>query len=169
MPEPAVRMVVAMKYARYECERRFLLTGLPDGPVARTVHITDRYIAGTRIRLRRMTGPDGVVFKLTQKIPGPPRLITTFYLDEDEYDVLSGLDAHVLEKTRYSMPPLGVDRFASGLWLAEAEFETETEMEAFVPPAFVVAEVTGDVRFTGGHLAGACDEDVRVAIADVSR
>src|SRR5512139_3877673 len=84
----------ALKYALPECERRFLLPCLPDQAIARSVAITDRYLTGTRVRLRRMVetveGRTTMFFKLTQKIPAPdgaPGLLTTMYLSEAEYRV----------------------------------------------------------------------------------
>ena len=43
----------ALKYARAELERRFLLARAPDGPCIRRAVISDLYITGTRLRLRR--------------------------------------------------------------------------------------------------------------------
>ena len=43
----------ALKYARAEMERRFLLGRPPDGPCVRRASITDLYITGTRVRVRR--------------------------------------------------------------------------------------------------------------------
>jgi hypothetical protein len=153
----------SLKYARPEWERRFLLAGLPPGEVVKTATLTDRYLAGTRLRLRHMVeaGPGGTrtFHKLTQKVPAPdggPGLITTVYLGEDEHARLSALPAAVLRKTRHSIPPFGVDVFApplDGLLLAEVEFDAAEAMHAFAPPSWAVAEVTRDVRFTGGRLA----------------
>jgi len=153
----------ATKYARREYERRFLLAEMPIDPPERIVRIIDRYIDGTRLRLRQMTQvrprADVPVFKLTQKVPAPdgsPGLMTNTYLSEREYEVLSILPATVLRKTRHSIPLLGVDLFEgelTDLILAEAEFESRTELDAFVPPSFVVTEVTTDGRFTGGQLS----------------
>ena len=82
----------ATKYARVEHERRFLLLRLPDGPCVRRAEITDLYLAGTRLRLRRTVETTAAaivtVRKLTQKIPAPaggPGLITTVYLDQSGY------------------------------------------------------------------------------------
>lgn len=44
----------ATKYARIEYERRFLLAGIPDSRPLRRDAISDRYIAGTRLPLRRL-------------------------------------------------------------------------------------------------------------------
>jgi hypothetical protein len=153
----------AVKYARPERERRFLFRGRPSGDVVRTVDITDRYLRGTRIRLRetveRTAEDKRRLYKLTQKIPAPgggPGLITTFYLDTSEYSAMSVVAADVLRKTRLSIPPLGVDIFhgpLEGLVLAEAEFDSDEDMQAFEPPDASLAEVTDDHRFTGGRLA----------------
>jgi hypothetical protein len=150
------------KYARVERERRFLLATLPIGTPVQRALIEDRYLRDTRLRLRRMTELDGaaprVIYKLTQKIPtttGSPGLITTLYLSAAEYASLAGLPAATLRKIRSSFPPLGVDAFEGslrGLFLAEAEFEDAIEEKTYRPPAAAVAEVTNDVRFTGGRL-----------------
>jgi CYTH domain-containing protein len=151
------------KYARVERERRFLLPNPPDPEAAiRTVRIVDRYFRRTRVRLRQAvetsTSAPLAVYKLTQKVAAPdggPGLITTMYLSEEEYLTFAAVPADELRKTRYSIPPFGVDRFErelEGLTMAEVEFESDSEMRAFVVPA-VVAEVTRDERFTGGRLA----------------
>lgn len=162
------------KYARRERERRFLLAGAAPGPVVRVVEIVDRYIKGTRLRLRSSVegGSAEAVYKLTQKVPasdGGPGLITTIYLTAEEHGVFAQLPAAVLHKTRSSVPPLGVDVFRGslgGLILAEAEFENDEAMAAFEVPPFVVAEVTDDPRFTGGCLVAAARGEVRNALQD---
>ncbi|GAA1110769.1 hypothetical protein JBF12_01125 [Streptomyces javensis] len=165
------------KYARVERERRFLLAG-PPAPSSVTVTrvITDRYLVGTRLRLRRAERPDigGCELKLTQKVPADrpgavQGLITNTYLSEAEYDVLASLPAAVLSKTRFSVPPLGVDVFdgpLEGLVLGEAEFTSDEEALAFVPPPECVAEVTDDVRFTGGRLVGVSRRELLAWLAE---
>lgn len=159
----------AGKYARVERERRFLLAAPPAGPHTEARRITDRYLTGTRLRLRRVerAGAEPEL-KLTQKIPADrpgavQGLITTAYLSPAEYEVLAGLPAAVLAKSRYSFPPLGVDVFEPplhGLVLAEAEFGSDAAARAFAVPPFAVAEVTADARFTGGRLATATRADL---------
>jgi CYTH domain-containing protein len=154
------------KYALVERERRFLLSGPPDAARAagaRRVGITDRYLTGTRLRLRRVAapGPAPPELKLTQKVPaarpGPVRgLITNFYLSPAEYDLLATLPAAGLAKTRLFFPPYAVDVFGpprQGLVLAEVELGSDAELAACPAPAGSVAEVTSDDRFTGGRLA----------------
>jgi CYTH domain-containing protein len=156
----------AGKYARVERERRFLPAVAPQTSHAREVRrITDRYLTGTRLRLRRVDRPAPVQpeLKLTQKVPadrpGPLQgTITNTYLSQAEYDVFATLPAAVLTKTRLSIPPLGIDVFdppLHGLVLAEAEFTTDEDMCTFEPPENIVAEVTDDPRFTGGQLVQA--------------
>lgn len=151
------------RYAQIERERRFLMAAPPtEGIVARR-EITDRYIRGTRLRLRCVrdleTGERRR--KLTQKLPadqpGHVRgLITTMYLASAEYDLLAALPAAVLSKTRLTVPPLGIDVFDSplrGLIIAEAEFGNDEEALAFRAPSESVAEVTDDPNLTGAALA----------------
>ncbi|MFD8483017.1 hypothetical protein [Kitasatospora sp. NPDC059673] len=163
-----------------ERERRFLLARVPaPGAVTCARLITDRYVDGTRLRLRHVERIDTgeCAHKLTQKIPAPPGttgaeqgLITNLYLSEEEYALLlDSLPGRELTKTRLSVPPLGIDVFDGrllGLVLAEAEFETAEDAETFVPPAACLAEVTDDPRFTGGSLARAERSQVRGWLAD---
>lgn len=153
-----------LKYARMERERRFLLSAVPDGTVVRTVRIADRYLNGARLRLRQMvemSADDDIVgmeYKLTQKVPahgGGPGLITTVYLNAAEHAALTQVPAAELNKTRLSIPPLGVDVFdgrLAGLVLCEAEFDDDESMARFVAPPDAVAEVTHDRYLTGGRL-----------------
>ncbi len=153
----------SQRYAKPERERRFLLTRVPAGEIVKTATITDRYLLGTRLRLRLMVEAQGeasrTYYKLTQKIPAPdggPGLLSTTYLNEEEFALLATLPGSVLRKTRYSIPPFGVDVFdrpLDGLILAECEFDDDAAMHSFKPPAWILAEVTFDLRFTGGSLA----------------
>jgi len=164
------------KYARIERERRFLLAAPPpSSALTARRRITDRYLPGTRLRLRRVEWDDSrsrpdhagqddggeSEFKLAQKLPsGHPGhlrgLITNTYLSAAEYELLASLPADVLTKTRFSLPPLAVDIFEPplhGLVMAEAEFSTDEAALSFAVPAAAVAEVTDDARFAGGSLA----------------
>jgi len=169
MPSP-VPSLAPGKYARIERERRFLLVGLPStGRPASVRKITDHYLTGTRLRLRHIRGPGGDQYKLTQKIPvahpGPVQgLITNIYLSKAEHDQLvAALPGQRLTKTRYSIPPLGIDVFdppLHGLVTGEAEFGTDAEILAFRLPSCIHAEITCDPRFTGGRLATTSREDL---------
>ncbi|MBV9039645.1 MAG: hypothetical protein JOZ68_01485 [Acidimicrobiia bacterium] len=162
MNNPSAPPGKAEKYARVERERCWRLAAPPDEASAvAIVEITDVYFPGTRLRLRRMVDTRGsapTIYKLTQKVPGPDhrRLTTNTYLSEAEYELLARLDGHRMTKLRYSVPPNGVDVFLpplEGLVLAEMEYDDDEAMAAGTAPPGAVEEVTGDVRFTGGHLA----------------
>lgn len=174
------------RYAKPERERRFLVP--PDAlPTlsADFVHIEDRYLAGTRVRLRAMTQhpANRLLYKLTQKLEdGDPRLrwITTFYLSEAEHRGFAALPGSGLTKRRHRATSAGlewgVDVFEgalAGLVLAEREFDSNAELRAAAPPAFGACEVTDAPAFSGGALA-TCDpaallEDARERIARARR
>ena len=159
------------KYDRVERERRFILNQFPTGAkTARIRCITDRYIDQTRLRLRHQIENHGpATFKFTQKIPSSGKaaqqgFLTTIYLNEEEYRTLIELPAKELKKTRYSIPPFGIDVFEgslTGLVLAEAEFESAEQADALILPPFIVHEVSEDVRFTGGRLVNASRHEVQ--------
>jgi len=164
------------KYTRIDRERRFLLAEFPkDAKVIRHRRIADRYIEGTTLRLRESTYDDGLTtFKLTQKLPmraggAQQGFITSMYVTQDEFSVLAQLPARTLTKTRYSVPPFGIDVFdgpLEGLILAEVEFDSADAAEAFAMPSFAMAEVTTDERFTGGQLARATREDIKSWVSE---
>ena len=159
------------KHARIEFERRFLVDRFPDNAHVDAIrHIRDRYIEATALRLREQTDHNGpTLFKLTQKIaaraPGSQQgFITTIYIGEDEFRVLARLSGKELRKTRYSVPPFGIDVFEGGLQgliLAEAEFDSAAEAASLVLPAFIAHEVTDDDRFTGGRLVRASPGEIQ--------
>ena len=137
--------------------------------------IADRYIDGSNMRLRRQSDDENEpVFKLTQKLPTDATgarqgLITTMYLTEDEFQLLANLPAKILRKTRYSVPPFGIDVFEdalTGLVLAEAEFNSAEDASALSLPSFIVREVTEDPRFTGGELVRASRQELDKLLAE---
>ena len=156
---------------------------VPDGVVReRGWRITDRYIRRTRLRLRRMEPIDGgdALLKFGQKhVPSPPDFarmtMTNLYLSPEEYAVLAVLPALELRKRRHPFEEggrtYGIDVFAgllSGLVLAEVGFETDEDLEQrFVPPAWIVREVSNDVRFTGGALAALTSAEAAALLGEV--
>jgi CYTH domain-containing protein len=165
------------RYARVERERRYLLGELPPGLKLSDPHtqITDNYVTGTRLRLRKVRDPrtNEWTLKLTQKhTPAPPdfsrTLITNMYLSPYEYEVLSVFEGNELRKNRYPFEHGGrlyaVDVFLGplrGLLLAETDFETDAEMDAFPTPSFAHLDVTRDELFTGARLVELSAEEVR--------
>ena len=168
------------KYARVERERRYLLQDLPEGLTRPDPHvqITDNYITGTRLRLRKVRDPrtNKWVVKFTQKFaPNPDDLartiITNTYLNPLEADTLSLFNTNEIRKNRYYFDFEGrrfsIDMFLGdlfGLVLAEVGFETDEELDSFAKPPFAVAEVTNDPMFSGGQLSELTFSEVREAI-----
>lgn len=168
--------VSAHKYARIERERRFLIDQFPrDAGVVRIRHINDLYLDGASLRLREQSESGRpAVFKLTQKVPARAKgaqqgWITNMYLTAEEFRVLAQLPAKKLSKTRYSLPPFGIDVFEGaldGLCLAEAEFDSAASADALTIPSFLHAEVTTDDRFTGGRLVRASRQEIRAWLSE---
>ncbi|MCA1574012.1 MAG: hypothetical protein LC770_05640 [Acidobacteria bacterium] len=168
------------KYARIERERRYLLQDLPEGLTRADPHvqITDNYLTGTRLRLRKVRDPrtNKWTVKFTQKFaPNPADLsrtiITNTYLNAAEYQVLSVFEANEIRKNRYPFEWEGrkftIDMFLGnlfGLVLAEVSFESEADLAGFPQPLFAIAEVTNNELFTGGELCDLTFEDIREEI-----
>lgn len=165
------------KYARVELERRFLLNDLPEG-LSRADHhvqITDSYITGTRLRIRKVRDPktNKWIVKFTQKFAPDPAdlsqtLITNIYLDALEAETLSIFEANEIRKNRYyfdfASRKFSIDMFLGdllGLVLAETNFATDEEMRAFQTPPFALADVTNNEIFTGGKLCQMTFAEIR--------
>jgi CYTH domain-containing protein len=165
------------KYARIERERRYLLQDLPEGLTRASPHlqITDNYLTGTRLRLRKVRDPqtNKWTVKFTQKFaPQPPDLsrtvITNTYLNPTEYELLSVFEANEIRKNRYRFEFAGqqftIDMFLGdllGLMLAEVSFETDEALDNSTLPAFALADVTNNEIFSGGRLCYLSFADIR--------
>jgi CYTH domain-containing protein len=157
------------RYAQTERERRFLVSG--GAPATGSPRlIEDRYLVGTRLRLRRVTVGGEQVWKLTQKVRGDARTpaevaTTSTYLSGEEYERLLVLPALTLAKTRVVCVTEGVafavDTFhgpLAGLQLAEAEV---ADLATPLPvPQWLGQEVPHDDRYSGGHLAALRPEEL---------
>src|ERR1044072_1209199 len=162
-------VVPESKYGRVKRERRYLLADLPDGLTRVDPHLqlTDNYITGTRLRLRKARDrrTNKYTVKFTQKFaPNPEDLsrtiITNTYLNALEAEVLSVFNTNEIRKNRYRFEfegrQFGVDMFLGdlfGLVRAEVSFETDDELDDFRQPPFAIAEETNDPVFSGGSLA----------------
>ena len=124
------------RYAHVEREQRWLCAAVPPG-AERYAEITDRYLHGTRLRLRVVETDDD---------------------DAEEYEAVRALPAAELRKTRWRVTWEGhqraVDEFhgpLGGLVLAEVELGLD---DPFLPsPPFARLDVTHDDRYSGGALA----------------
>src|SRR5436190_16412036 len=170
-------LVPESKYARVERERRYLLQDLPAGLSRASDHvqITDNYMTGTRLRLRKVRDPqtNKWVIKFTQKFaPNPKDLsrttITNTYLNATEADTLAIFEANEIRKNRYHFEFEGrqfsVDMFLGdllGLVLAEISFDDDDELDSFPLPSFALADVTNNEVFTGGRLSQLSLADIK--------
>jgi CYTH domain-containing protein len=173
-------IVPESKYARVERERRYLLKDLPEGLTRADPHlqITDNYITGTRLRLRKVRDPrtNKWTVKLTQKFaPNPDDLsrtiITNTYLNPLEAETFSVFNSNEIRKNRYYFDFDGrrfsADMFLGdlfGLVLAEVGFETDEELDNFRKPPFALADVTNEHLFSGGRLSEVTFSEVREEI-----
>ena len=170
-------IVPESKYARIERERRYLLPDLPEG-LSRADHhlqITDNYITGTRLRIRKVRNPqtNKWVVKFTQKFAPNENdlsrtMITNIYLNATEAETLSIFEANEIRKNRYYFDfearRYSIDMFIGdlfGLVLAETSFETDEELENFQMPPFALADVTNNEIFSGGKLSELTFADVK--------
>jgi CYTH domain-containing protein len=149
-----------LKYAVVERERRFLVAAVPAG-VTGVRLVVDRYVTGTRLRLREVTEQDGtVVRKLGHKVrlgDGPAEVAcTSLYLDDAEWAALSVLPARLLRKRRHVVERDGVrlvvDEHEDGTLVAELD---DGDGPVLAPPPWleVVADVSAEERWTGAALA----------------
>ena len=149
-----------LKYAVVERERRFLVAHVPDG-VVEVRAIEDRYVTGTRLRLREVRAADGtVVRKLGHKVrltDGPAEVAcTNLYLDEAEWAVLAVLPARTLRKRRHLVERDGwriaVDEHEDGTLVAEVD-DGDAEPRGVPDWLAVVRDVSEDDAWTGAALA----------------
>jgi CYTH domain-containing protein len=147
------------------------------------VQITDNYLTGTRLRLRKVREPqtNKWTVKLTQKFAPDPldfsrTVITNIYLNALETETLGISDANEIRKNRYPFEFEGrkfsVDMFLGdlfGLVLAEVSFEMDEELDSFPKPPFAMADVTNIELFTGGRLCELTFADIRDEILKTVR
>ena len=156
------------KYALAEYERRWRVDLHAMGSVASLPfrEIEDVYLRDTRLRLRKVSSAEGVVFKLGKKYGKPPdgaEPITNIYLTEVEYAVLSRLPGYAVSKRRYCVGEAALDVYQApvSLVIFEREFASAAEAAAYAPPPFAIEEVTHRPEYSGFALAQA--NGVRVA------
>jgi len=173
---PVMIDAVETRYTRVEYERRFLVA--PGADWKRFVEsysktYEDKYLRGTRLRLRVLTDSDTGrrVLKLNKKSESPSpyfRTVSRILLSPDEYEFLDPLDGDRLRKTRYYHNHLGrvfsIDEFEGeleGLVLCETEAESLEDLMSAEPPPFARHEVTEDSFFEGGNLSRTTRAELR--------
>ena len=156
-----------MKYGKYEYERIYLLQSncLRGKRVKGIKKIRDKYIKGTKLRLREVVENNETKYKFTRKERlNPSKVgvlkINTLYLTKSEYDRINVLEGFEVEKERQMLQidqiRIGVDRIMlnnKNLFIAEVEFDTELEMNSFTMPLQIIKEITGDQKYSGYEIA----------------
>ncbi len=156
-----------------ELERTFLASSLPLGlKEAPSKELLDIYIPASsdhpNLRIRRRGG----VYEITKKThiaqgDASQQAEDTIKLNIAEFEELTQILGKRVRKLRYFYPyngkTLEIDLFQddlSGLVLIDAEFESEAEMNQFVPPVFCLIEVTQEEFLAGGMLCGKTYDDI---------
>jgi adenylate cyclase len=150
--------------AAIEIERKFLVTHLPDDldrHPARAVR--QGYLAveggGSEVRVRQIG--DATVLTV-KRGTGRTRVEEEIAIERDAFDRLWPLtEGRRVEKVRHVLPAgdaivLELDVYEgdlAGLVVAEVEFGSEADADAWVAPAWLGAEVTQDERYKNHRLA----------------
>lgn len=146
-----------------EIERKFLIETAPDGYETYPFHEIEQAYLCTEpvIRIRR----EDSSYYLTYKSKGLlSREEYNLPLTKESYDhLLKKADGNILTKKRYLIPVSGrpdltieFDVFQgdfSGLMLAEVEFQSEEDANAFVPPSWFTKDVTMSGEYQNSRLS----------------
>lgn len=144
-----------------EIERKFLIPVLPENLSSYNYHIIEQGYLCTSpvVRIRK----ENDTYYMTYKSKG--MMVREEYnlpLTKEAYEHLKPkADGIVISKTRYLIPlneklTIELDVFHDdyeGLCLAEVEFETEEEANAFAPPAWFGEDVTCDGRYHNSAMS----------------
>jgi len=169
--------MVNEKYSVAEYERRFLLSDVPAG-LSNPRQISDPNIDGTRLRVRSVETPEGLVLqrKLGHRrrvAEEDPTVIwhTSLYLNEAEYEMLSSLPGRTLTKTRWTVDADGgsssVDVFGGvlvGLVMLEVDLAHIDGLNAFTAPSWAGPDVTHNETSTAGPLARLSADELEEAL-----
>lgn len=163
------------KYAKLEIERRFLVNPAraPDLTGLAFRRIEDRYLDGTRLRLRAIadSATGAREFKFCKKYEGGDPLagpIVNIYLTPAEHAVLTAAPAAEIVKRRHRVGGFGLDVFEGaleGLMLCEAEAPSVEAAQALIFPSWTLREVTADPFFTGGALCRIGSDKLKARLA----
>jgi CYTH domain-containing protein len=167
------------KTFRTELHRTFLIEGLPDPlePKSSHLQIFDNYIHETRLRLRSIRVPETKEWSmwLQKRYPageyGAEWNIEEISLSEAEYEHFKPFEGNEIRKNRYYAEFDGrrveFDVYLGTLWglnRARVNFADREAMESFVPPEFVLLDVTNVPFFDDTNLVNCRFEDVQVDV-----
>lgn len=143
-----------------EIERKFLISTLPENITDYPCRILEQGYLCTEpvVRIRQ----DNDRYELTYKSKGlMVREEHNLPLTQDAYEHLkTKVDGHIISKKRYMIPlspyTIELDIFEgihAPLVLAEVEFSSEDEANAFVPPDWFGEDVTFSTQYHNSNLS----------------
>ena len=145
-----------------EIERKFVVEELPEN-LPPGERVEQGYLAvapdGTEVRVRRRDGRCTLTIKSG---PAHVRVEEELEIDGRRFESLWALtEGRRIAKTRHVVPLDGglqaeLDVYAealAGLRVAEVEFPSAADSEAFSPPGWFGRELTGDARYANQSLA----------------
>lgn len=160
-----------------EFERTYLLKELPSGfEGTRSEEMLDIYIPSSAkhpvLRIRKA----GEKYEITKKEPlksgdASHQIEITIPLTKAEYAELGRLSGKRVQKTRFTYQEnkvrYEIDVFRGdleGLVLVDVEFSSLEEEDAFVSPAWCLAEVTQEKFLAGGMVCGKKYSDIEIEL-----
>jgi CYTH domain-containing protein len=150
------------KYSAAEIERRWLVHLTQIGSLAALPRreIEDRYIAGTYMRLRKVSAElEAAIFKLGKKYGKGNSLteqVVSVYLTEEEFNVMAAMPSAAVKKSRYTIAGGALDVYQypnSGFAVFEVEFQSEAAAINYTPPSFTSEEITHNAKYSGFALS----------------
>ena len=150
------------KYSTAEIERRWLADLSQIGSLAALLgrQIEDLYIAGTHMRLRKVSAEgEAFIFKLGKKYGKGNSFseqVVSVYLSEAEFNVMATMPGALVKKSRYTISGGALDVYQnphSGFAVFEVEFQSENDAMNYTPPSFTSQEVTHNAKYSGFALS----------------
>jgi CYTH domain-containing protein len=154
--------------------RQFLLEGLPDPLTAASRHLQlfDNYIAGTRIRIRKVRDPETRSWTHILQQVSSFTAISEMHLNNAEHAALERFEGREIRKNRYfhefDAREFTFDVYLGSLWglcIAFTEFDSPEAAAEFIVPTFAVFDVSSNEFFAGANLVEKKFDDVREEVA----
>ena len=149
--------------AEWETERKFVVTGMPDGllETRKSVPVRQGFLSSDGERHVKICDEGGIFTMMVKQGFGFKQQNTNVDISAEQFEQLWPLTKHMrVEKQRYRLGHMGhnlvLDVFAghlAPLILVEVEFDSEMHSRQFLPPDFAEFEVTHRREYQLAHLA----------------
>ncbi|HSW66509.1 MAG TPA: hypothetical protein VLI54_05215 [Bacillota bacterium] len=161
-----------------EYERTFLAREIPvEVKSSMPERVVDFYVPDApdihpTVRLRKRGSTHEITKKsLVSGTDSSQLLEETIGLTQKEFESLTSGHNRMVEKDRYKViisgRPAEVDIFSGkleGLVIIDFEFLNNSDKAAFTPPPCCLAEVTQEITFAGGNLAGKSYDNISTVL-----